>query len=372
MPSTAKQAETTAFESVRAKPFTRVHGRPTQRDYKILKEEACAPASEVEDITYAWSKNLADNYRLLADIMGVDKYNDLTGIATYVIPNEPASYDPNILDATPTHTRKRMEEEWDLVRTLWLIRKGFLRGVVDNLRDALDKQFYSQLRLRLTAYCNITPYQILEHLNNCWCPLDVKAKKELKTAYYTKWEHTIEHLTAFGKRLNDNQHALVRSDVTIADDDKLQFYLEEIYDSNCFDKQEMLTWERQPAATKTDFDLTKVNFKEIINATDTYEHNAGGGTAGRNWYESANQMADHGDEIHEYIQQLAIASAANNATDTAANIQTTDKLTTMEAEIKKLTATIASMATKINGNSNPKPNGKNINPNSGAIEGRQG
>jgi hypothetical protein len=75
-------------------------------------------------------------------------------------------------------------------------------------------------------------------------------------------------------------------------------------------------------------------------------------------------MADHGDEIRKYIQQLASASAANNATDTAANIQTTNKLTTMEAEIKKLTATIASMATKING--------KNINPNSGAIEGSQG
>jgi hypothetical protein len=92
-----------------------VHGRPTRRDYEILKEEACAPASEVEDITYAWSKNPTDNYGLLADIMGVDEYDDLTGISTYVIPNEPPSYDPNILDATPTHTRKRMEEEWELV-----------------------------------------------------------------------------------------------------------------------------------------------------------------------------------------------------------------------------------------------------------------
>ncbi len=146
-------------------------------------------------------------------------------------------------------------------------------------------------------------------------------------------------------------------DDTIADDDKLQFYLEEIYDSNRFDKQEMLTWEREPSATKTDFDLAKTHFETINNATNTYKQNAGGGTAGRNRHESANQMADYGDEICEYIQQLASASAANNATDTAANVQTTNKLTTMEAEIKKLTATIASMATKLNG--------ENINPNSG-------
>ena len=118
----------------------------------------------------------------------------------------------------------------------------------------------------------------------------------------------------------------------------------------------MLTWEREPATTKTDFDLAKTHFETIVNATDAYEQNAGGGTAGHTRYESADQMADCGDEIHEYIQQLASASAANNATDTAANIQTTNKLTMMEAEIKKLTATIASMATKLNC--------VNINPNS--------
>jgi len=200
----------------------------------------------------------------------------------------------------------------------------------------------------------------------------VKAKKELKMVYYTKWVHTVEHLTAFGKQLDDDQRALVRLDVTITDDDKLQFYLEEIYDSNHFDKQEILTWECQRTGTKMDFDLTKAHFEEIVNATDTYEQNAGGGTVGCNRYESANQMADHGDKIREYIQQLASASAANNATDTAANIQTTNILKTMEEEIKKLTATIASTATKINGNHNPNPNGENIIPNSGAREGSQG
>ena len=72
MPSTAKQAETTAYESVRANPLTRVHGRPTRTDYDTLKTDACALASEVEDITYAWSKSATDNYGLLGDILGVD------------------------------------------------------------------------------------------------------------------------------------------------------------------------------------------------------------------------------------------------------------------------------------------------------------
>jgi hypothetical protein len=105
---------------------------------------------------------------------------------------------------------------------LWFIHKRFLKGVINNLCDALDEQYYSQLKHCLTAHLNITLFQILKHLNNRLCPIDVQAKKELCKAYYSKWDSD-EHLTAFGKRLNDNQQALIRSDVTIANNDKLQF-----------------------------------------------------------------------------------------------------------------------------------------------------
>jgi hypothetical protein len=126
MPSTAKQAKTTALESVRAIPFTRVHGRPTRRNYETLNKEASALVSEVEDITYAWSKNATDNYGLPANILGADEYDELTGIDSYAIPCEPASYNPTITNATLTHERKQKEVEWDLVRTAWFICKGFL------------------------------------------------------------------------------------------------------------------------------------------------------------------------------------------------------------------------------------------------------
>ncbi len=117
MPSTAKQAKKTALESVRAIPFTRVHGRPTRRNYKTLKEEASALVSEVEEITYAWSKNATDNYGLLTNILGTDEYDELTRIDSYAIPCKPASYDPTIINATLTHKCKQKEEEWDLICT---------------------------------------------------------------------------------------------------------------------------------------------------------------------------------------------------------------------------------------------------------------
>ncbi len=101
-------------------------------------------------------------------------------------------------------------------------KKGFLWGIVNNLRNAFDKQYYSQLKHRLTAYCNITPFKILKNLNVRWCPLNVKAKKAPKDTYCIKWDGD-KHLTAFRKRLDDDQKALVHSNATIADKDKLQF-----------------------------------------------------------------------------------------------------------------------------------------------------
>ncbi len=44
------------------------------------------------------------------------------------------------------------------------------------------------------------------------------------------------HLTAFGMKLDKEQARINRLGVVISDKDKLQFYMEQIYVSNCFDK----------------------------------------------------------------------------------------------------------------------------------------
>ena len=86
MPSTAQAAETTAFKNVCSTPFTRIHGRPSWSEYKILKQEAATIASKVEDITYNWScdAGTGNEYGLLAEIVGANEYNHQTGISTYV------------------------------------------------------------------------------------------------------------------------------------------------------------------------------------------------------------------------------------------------------------------------------------------------
>ena len=154
MPSSSvKAAKMMSYNGVRATPFTRIHGRPARQDYKLLKKEASDLASEVENITFTWSRDTAtgEEYGLLAEIIGNVEYTHLTNL-NWAQEIEPASYDPAIQATPAMHTRKRMEEEWDEKCTSWFIRKGILCGVTMNMRDVLDKQYYSQLKNINTAY----------------------------------------------------------------------------------------------------------------------------------------------------------------------------------------------------------------------------
>ncbi len=77
---------------------------------------------------------------------------------------------------------------------------------------------------------------------------------------------------------------------------------------------------------------------------------AGGGTTGRNKYKSANQLADYGKEIREYITKIAGVSASSQAANTYA---TTKQVAEMAAQIKALTEAFTQLAaTKENTNPN--------------------
>ena len=165
MPSTIKTLENTTCDTVHFSSFTKIHGRPTRSNHKNLQKEASDLASELDDITYDWPRSpTIEEYELLAKIIGEDEYNHLTNL-TWVQETEPDTYVPNITDTTATHTRKRMEQEWERTHKTWAIRKSFLLGEKANFREALDENWYSQLKSVHTAYRNTTPIQILQHLD---------------------------------------------------------------------------------------------------------------------------------------------------------------------------------------------------------------
>ncbi len=76
-----------------------------RQDYKLLKQEASDLASEVKNITFAWSCNTAtgEEYGLLAEIMGDAEYAHITNL-NWTQEIEPATYNPAIQATTATHT----------------------------------------------------------------------------------------------------------------------------------------------------------------------------------------------------------------------------------------------------------------------------
>jgi hypothetical protein len=130
-----------------------------------------------------------------------------------------------------------------------------------------------------------------------------------------------------------------------------------MYYSNHFDKNKMLNWKRQVTTVKTDYTLAKQYFEALMKVTNTYKQNAEGGTTGQNKYESANQLTDCGNKIHNYIAQIASAVVANN--DHAANTQAKNtQSNTMLVQIKALTEAVAQLTAK-KGNKNISPNSNN-------------
>ena len=159
-------------------------------------------------------------YGLLAEVIGKPKYTLLMGFQ-WVQEVEPTKYDPAITAATATHTQKYMEEEWEEYHLSWYIRKGFLCRLTMKVQDALNQAYYSPLKHIMTAYHNTTPIQILEHLDTRWCPLDIRARKQLKSQLYMDWDSSITHISNFGLKLDEEQQQLILLGIIISDEDKL-------------------------------------------------------------------------------------------------------------------------------------------------------
>jgi hypothetical protein len=80
--SSAKAAETTSYNKVHSALFTQIHGCLTRQDYKTIKQEVSDLASEVDNITFAWSCNKATGEEdgLLAEIIRDAEYTHLTSL----------------------------------------------------------------------------------------------------------------------------------------------------------------------------------------------------------------------------------------------------------------------------------------------------
>ena len=86
------------------------------------------------------------------------------------------------------------------------------------------------------GYKKVKITKCLNHLDGKWCKIDTKTLKQMKPSYYEKWNEE-DCITLFGKRLNYEKSYVDGVKIVTTDQDKLQFYIEHIYNSATFKKE---------------------------------------------------------------------------------------------------------------------------------------
>ena len=186
---------------------------------------------------------------------------------------------------------------------------GVEEGLTANFRAAIDEQYYKQLKKPIVGYRGIKIKDYFDHLDTKWCKLDTNSISEMKAEYYQKWVGE-EHVTDFGKRLDDEQTALSENDITISNTDKQQFYIEQMYASRQFTREAMIRWEDKATADKT-WANAKSFFEEEVAKDETYRNNSNGTTADSR-YESAANLSEQGDALRDYLQSIKEADNSAN------------------------------------------------------------
>lgn len=157
--STVQQAQQAVYDKIRAMLFTRIHGRPARRQYDKLLEECADVAVLLQLPAYPWS----DKYGILAEVLGAQEYLTTTGLV-YVEPTPPTAFNGSITASTSQHVREPKTAKHEQLQERYFIWQGGCKAVCDNIRDALDEQYYHQLKRRITGYAEVKIFDFLDHI----------------------------------------------------------------------------------------------------------------------------------------------------------------------------------------------------------------
>jgi len=276
--------EKEVYDTIRAKPFTKIPSKPTWAQKELMLEESKEIALDC-NVSYTW----AGDYGLLAEIEGTAQYLATTG-NNYVTPTQPADIDPEILINGTTQVRVKVLQERTIVsKRDWAVVKGFRKGVCDNMRECLQARYYEQLYEPVFKYKRLTPRDYISHLESKWVILDELQIEEMTKNYKRGWE-TDEHFTTFAYRLDREQAALLKDSIIISDADKKQHMMVEVWARDLFDRAVMIKWNDRTPAQKS-YAHAVTYFTKELRSIENFEA-SGGGASKKQGFESANVVAE--------------------------------------------------------------------------------
>ena len=110
--------------------------------------------------------------------------------------------------------------------------------------------YYEWLKANRVVYKKVKISEYLKNLDAAWCKIDTNTRKQTEATYCDKWKQQ-KHTTVFGKKLNDEQADLDDTKIVITNKDTIQFYIENMYDSATFDKEDITKREKNMDSDST-------------------------------------------------------------------------------------------------------------------------
>ena len=102
-----------------------------------------------------------------------------------------------------------------------------MKGMSENIRDALDLEYYEDLEHVDHGYKNVKPTDYINHLETEHCRCDEQAVKDCREHFFRGWQRSsrssgtkTENLIKFAKRLDKEQALLSRDEIVIANEEK--------------------------------------------------------------------------------------------------------------------------------------------------------
>ena len=129
----------------------------------------------------------------------------------------------------------------------------FLRAEESNqtlIIQAVEEPFLETLKEDYIGYGRRISFEMLEYLQTKISKFTNKDKVQLKKQVFIKWEQT-QVFTAYFKQIDKAHKQCTKWNVTVSDDDIVIHAIDQMYESDLFLEETMMTWEEIPDNNKS-------------------------------------------------------------------------------------------------------------------------
>jgi hypothetical protein len=150
------------------------------------------------------------------------------------------------------------------------------------------EQYIKELNKEYFGYDNNTIKSVLHHLQTNWCKVMIREHTDATEAFYQAWVPNMTHIITFGQQLTKQQKKCKAINVIISDKAKTLHFVEQMYKSDYFTKEQMTKYEILLDENKV-WDKTLAHFIDLFSLCKAY----GNDKAANSRFECVAHVRDH-------------------------------------------------------------------------------